>query len=61
MKRTALRTRSAPVVPTHLATDGLSDSLAESFEEDMGEDLVGYDDEREAVDVVVQGTLRSVN
>jgi hypothetical protein len=61
MKRTALRTRSAPVVPTHLATDGLSDSLAESFEEDIDEELVNYDDEREAMNVVVQGTFRSVN
>ena len=61
MKRTALRTRSAPVVPTHLAMDLQSDSLAESFEEDIGEDLVDYDDEREAMDVIVHGTLHSVN
>jgi hypothetical protein len=61
MKRTALRTRSAPVVPTHLAMDGQPDSLAESFEEDIGEDLVDYDDEREAMDVVVHAALRSVN
>ena len=61
MKRTALRTRSAPVVPTHLAMDGQSDSLADSFEEDFDEELVDYDDEREAMNVVVQGTLHSVN
>ena len=61
MKRTALRTRSAPVVPSHLAMDGQSDSLADSFEEDFDEELVDYDDEREAMNVVVQGTLHSVN
>ena len=61
MKRTALRTRSAPIVPTHLAMDGQSDSLADSFEEDFDEELVDYDDEREAMDVVVHAALRSVN
>ena len=61
MKRTALRTRSAPVVPSHLVMDGQSDSLADSFEEDFDEELVDYDDEREAMDVVVHGTLHSVN
>jgi hypothetical protein len=61
MKRTALRTRSAPIVPTHLAMDGQSDSLADSFEEDFDEELVDYDDEREAMNAVVQGTLHSVN
>jgi hypothetical protein len=41
--------------------DGQSDSLADSFEEDFDEELVDYDDEREAMDVVVHGTLHSVN
>jgi hypothetical protein len=49
------------VVPSHLVMDGQSDSLADSFEEDFDEDLVNYDDEREAMDVVVQGTVHSVN
>ena len=61
MKRTALRTRKAPVIPTHLATAVPEDHLADSFEDYISEDLVDYDDEREALDVVVHGSLLSVN
>ena len=59
MKRTALRTRK--VQPTHAATAVPLDSLADSFEDYISEDLVEYDDEREVVDVVVHGSLHSVN
>jgi len=61
MRRTALRTRKVPVDPAHLATAAPSDHLADSFEDYVSEDLVDYDDEREAVDLVVHGSLRSVN
>jgi len=61
MKRTVLRTRKVPVVPTHLRTATPWDGLADPFEDDMSEDLVDYDDEREALDVVVHGSIRSVN
>ena len=61
MKRTALHTRKALVVPTHLARAVPWDHLADSFEDYISEDLVEYDDEREAVDVVVHGSIHSVN
>lgn len=61
MKRTALRTRKASVVPAPLRAAAPWDPLADSFEEGVSEELVGYDDEREAVDIVVHGTLRSIN
>ena len=59
MKRTALRTRK--VQPTHLAMAEPLDSLADSFEDYISEDLIEYDDEREAMDVVVHGSLHAVN
>jgi len=61
MKRTALRTRKVPVVPAHLRAAAPWDPLADSFEEGVSEDLVDYDDEREAVDIVVHRTIRSIN
>jgi len=61
MKRTALRSRKATVVPTHFGNATPSDGLADSFEDYLSEDLVEYDDEREAVDVVVHGSIHSVN
>jgi hypothetical protein len=61
MKRTALRTRKAPVVPAYVAARAPWDHLAKSFEDDTSEDQVDYDDEREAVDLVLHGTTRSVN
>ena len=59
MKRTALRSRKAQ--PTHLATAVPLDSLADSFEDYVSEDLVEYDDEREALDAVVHGSIHAVN
>jgi hypothetical protein len=61
MKRTALRTRKAPAIPAYLAARAPWDRLAQSFDDDIDEDLVDYDDEREAVDLVLHGTTRSVN
>ena len=61
MKRTALRTRKIPVVPAAIRAAAPWDPLADSFEEGVSEDLVDYDDEREAVDIVVHGPLRSIN
>ena len=61
MRRTALRTRKVAIVPAQLATVVPSDHLADSFEEYISEDLVDYDDERDAVDVVVHGPVHAVN
>ena len=61
MKRTELRTRRAPVVVTRFGTFARWDGLADSFEEGVSEDLVDCDDEREAVEIVVHGTIRSIN
>ena len=61
MRRTALRTRKIPVAPAQLATVVPPDHLADSFEDYVSEDLVDYDDEREVMDVVVHGSLHSVN
>jgi len=60
MRRTALRTRKVPVAPAQLAVVP-PDHLADSFEAYVSEDLVDYDDEREAMDAVVHGSLHSVN
>ena len=61
MRRTALRTRKVAIVPAQLATVVPTDRLADSFEDYISEDLVDYDDEREVADVVVHGSLHSVN
>lgn len=61
MKRTALRSRKTPVVPAPLRAAAPWDPLADSFEEGVAEDLVDYDDEREAVEMVVHGPSRSIN
>ena len=61
MKRTAVRTRKVPAVPAYLVARAPWDHLAKSFEDDFDEDLVDYDDEREAVDLVLHGTTHSVN
>jgi hypothetical protein len=61
MRRTALRTRKVPGAPAQLATVVPPDHLADSFDDYISEDLVDYDDEREAMDVVVRGSLDSVN
>lgn len=56
MKRTACRTRKAPVVTTDLGFDRFEaplGDLAALFEDYTSEDLVDYDDERDAVDGVV--------
>ena len=61
MKRTALRTRKVQAPPARLPASAPWDHLADSFEEGVSEDLVDYDDEREAVDIVAHGITRSIN
>jgi hypothetical protein len=61
MKRTALRTRKVQAPPAQLPASAPWDHLAASFEEGVSEDLVDYDDEREAVDIVAHGITRSIN
>ena len=61
MKRTALRSRKHAAVPAPIRAAAPWDHLADSFEEGVAEDLVDYDDEREAVEMVVHATSRSIN
>ena len=61
MKRTALRSRKVQAPPAQLPASAPWDHLADSFEEGVSEDLVDYDDEREAVEMVVHGTSRAIN
>lgn len=61
MKRTALRTRKVRVPPRNLRNARQRSHFADSFDDRIGDNLFDYDDEREAVEVVVQRMIRSVN
>ena len=61
MKRTALRTRNVPVAWSDLDYDALKGDFADNFDDRVSESLVDYEDEREAVEIVVQRMIRSVN
>ena len=61
MKRIALCTRKIPVSWSDLAYAALQGNFADSFDDRVSESLVDYEDEREAVEVVVQGMNRTVN
>ena len=61
MKRTLLRTRKVPVAWSDLGYAALQCNFADSFDDRVSESLVDYEDEREAVEVVVQGMNRTVN
>jgi hypothetical protein len=61
MKRTALRARKIPVARTDSGNVAPWGDLADTFEDRVSESLVDYEDEREVVEVVLQGTTRSVH
>lgn len=61
MKRTALRTRRIPVAWSDLEYAALQGNFTDNFDDRVSESLVDYEDEREALEVVVQRTIRSVN
>ena len=61
MKRTAFRTRKVPITPADFQSAAPWDDLAETFEDRVSDSVVDYDDEREAMEVVLPGTLQSMN
>ena len=61
MKRTALRTSKVPVAWSDLGYAALQGNIADTFDDRVSESLVDYEDEREAVEVVVQGMKRTLN
>ena len=61
MKRTALRAHKTPVGRTDSADVAPWRDLADYFEDPVSEDLVDYEDEREAVEVVVPGGIGSLH
>jgi len=61
MKRTALRARKTPMVPTNTENDAMWSDLADTPEDRASESLVDYEDEREAVEAVVPGMVASLH
>jgi hypothetical protein len=55
MKRTALRARKIRVARTDSGHAALWSDLAEPFDDRVSESLVDYEDEREAMEIVVPG------
>ena len=61
MKRSAHRTSRVPVAPAELDSPARWGDLADFFEDPVSENLVDYEDEREAVEVVVPGGAGSLH
>lgn len=61
MKRTPLRTNKGPVAWSDLGYAALQGNFADTFDDRVSESLVDYEDEREAIEVVVQSMNRTVN
>ena len=61
MKRTAHRARKIPVTPTGQGNSAPWDDFPDPFDDRVSENLVDYEDEREAVEAVTQRAMRSVN
>ena len=61
MKRSAHRTRRVPVAPAELGLPVSWRDLADFFEDPVSENVVDYEDEREAVEVVVPGMIGSLH
>ena len=59
MKRTARRTRRVPPASTELGFGAAWGDFADNSEGRASERLVDYEDEREAVEFVVQRMIRS--
>ena len=56
MKRTTLRIRKIPVAPTDAGNAAPWSDFVDSFDDRISESLVDYEDEREAMEVVVPRT-----
>ena len=61
MRRMPVRAGKPPVAWSDLGYAALQGKLADTFDDRVSESLVDYEDEREAVEVVVQGLNRTVN
>ena len=61
MKRMSSRTGKVPAAWIDLGYAALQGGFADTFDDRVGENLVDYEDEREAVDVVAPGMNRTVN
>lgn len=61
MKRTALRTRKLPGAPTDAGPASPWDDSAETFDDLECESLFDYEHEHEAVEVVLQRMIRTLN
>jgi len=61
MKRTALQARKIPVVRTDSVNVAPWEDLADFFEDPVSEMVVDYEDEREAMEVVVPGGAGSLH
>ena len=61
MRRTPVRISKVPVAWSDLGYAALQGNVPDTFDDRVGENLVDYEDEREALDVVVQGMHRAVN
>jgi hypothetical protein len=61
MKRNALPARKVSAPWRDLGYAALQGKLADTFDDRVSESLFDFEDEREAVDVVVQAMNRSVN
>ena len=61
MKRNALPARKVPVAWSDIGYAALQGKLVDTFDDRVSEGLFDYEDEREAVEIVVQGMNRAVN
>jgi hypothetical protein len=61
MKRTVLRTHRAPLPAVDLKSAAQWEALADALEDPVSESSIDYDDEREAMEVVAPGAIRSPN
>jgi hypothetical protein len=61
MKRNALPARNVPAAWSDLGYAALQGKLADTFDDRVSESLFDCEDEREAVEVVVQGMRRTLN
>lgn len=59
MKRTALRTPRVPLPAVDLRSAAQWDELADALEDPVSESWIDYEDEREAMEVIAPGTIRS--
>lgn len=61
MKRMPVHIGKVPVAWGDLGYAALQTGFTDTFDDRVGDNLVDYEDEREAVEVVVHGMNRAVN